>query len=126
METFDLSEIQTKAILDMRLSRLVGLEKANIEANISRLEEEVRKYQEILSSHENVVKVVIDELEEIKQKFGDERMTEISNQAADIDDEDLIPVEDIVISLTESGYIKRLTSDTFKVQNRGGDGISSG
>lgn len=126
METFDLSEIQTKAILDMRLSRLVGLEKANIEANISRLEEEVRKYQEILSSHENVVKVVIDELEEIKQKFGDERMTEISNQAADIDDEDLIPVEDIVISLTESGYIKRLTSDTFKVQNRGGVGISSG
>lgn len=126
MSTFGLSEIQTKAILDMRLARLVGLEKANIESNIARLEEEVKKFNEILSSHENVLKVVVDEIEEIKQKYGDERKTEISNQAADIDDEDLIPQEDIVISLTEGGYIKRLASDTFKVQHRGGVGISSG
>jgi len=126
MSTFGLSEIQTKAILDMRLARLVGLEKANIESNIARLEEEVKKFNEILSSHENVLKVVVDEIEEIKQKYGDERKTEISNQAADIDDEDLIPQEDIVISLTEGGYIKRLSSDTFKVQHRGGVGISSG
>lgn len=126
IEKYKLSEIQTKAILDMRLARLVGLEKAGIEANINRLEEEVKRFEEILSSHDKILEVVINELEEIKQKYGDERLTEISNQAADIDDEDLIPEEDIVISLTEGGYIKRLASDTFKVQNRGGVGISSG
>lgn len=126
MTRFDLSEIQTKAILDMRLSRLVGLERDTIVSNIARLEAEAARYEEILSSHENVLKVVTEELEEIKQKYGDERITEISNAAANIDDEDLIPQETIVISLTESGYIRRLNSNTFHVQNRGGVGISGG
>ena len=126
MERFNLSEIQTKAILDMRLARLVGLEKDTIIANIRKLEEEIAKYLDILSSHEKILEVVIAELEEIKAKYGDERVTEISNSAANIDDEDLIPQEDIVISLTEGGYIKRLTSDTFHVQNRGGVGVSAG
>ena len=126
MERFNLSEIQTKAILDMRLARLVGLEKDTIVSNIRKLEEEIAKYLDILSSHEKILEVVIAELEEIKAKYGDERVTEISNSAANIDDEDLIPQEDIVISLTEGGYIKRLTSDTFHVQNRGGVGVSAG
>ncbi len=124
IERFGFTEIQTKSILDMRLSRLVGLEKETIINNIQHLEEEIAKFEYILSSHEHVLNKVIDELLEIKEKYGDERRTEISNVAADIDDEDLIPQENIVISLTESGYIKRLSSDTFKVQNRGGVGIT--
>lgn len=123
-ERFNLSDIQTQAIIDMRLRRLVGLEKSNIEENIARLQQEIAKFEEILSSHENILNVVIEELEEIKSRYGDDRLTEISNQVADIDDEDLIPEEDIVISLTEGGYIKRLTTDTFRVQNRGGVGIA--
>lgn len=123
-ERFNLSDIQTQAIIDMRLRRLVGLEKSNIEENIARLRQEIAKFEEILSSHENILNVVIEELEEIKSRYGDDRLTEISNQVADIDDEDLIPEEDIVISLTEGGYIKRLTTDTFRVQNRGGVGIA--
>lgn len=126
MERFSLSEAQTKAILDMRLARLVGLEKDNIESNIQALHTEIDRLQYILSSHEHILATVIDELKEIKEKYGDERKTEISNENSDIDDEDLIPKEDIVISLTESGYIKRMNVDTFKVQNRGGVGVSGG
>ena len=124
IENFNLSEIQTKAILDMRLSRLVGMERDTIINNIKRLEEEIAYFEWILSSHEHVLEIVVKELEEIKARYGDERRTEISNVAADIDDEDLIPQEDIVITLTESGYIKRLTADTFRVQNRGGVGVT--
>ena len=124
MERFNFSEVQTKSILDMRLARLVGLEKDTIISNIQSLREEIERLEYILSSHEHVLEKVVEELEEIKQRFGDERRTEISNIAADIDDEDLIPQQNIVISLTESGYIKRLTSDTFQVQNRGGVGIT--
>ena len=124
MERFGFTEVQTKSILDMRLARLVGLEKDTIIANIERLKQEIANFEYILSSHEHVLNKVVDELLEIKERFGDERRTEISNIAADIDDEDLIPQQDIVISLTKSGYIKRLTSDTFKVQHRGGVGIT--
>lgn len=124
MERFAFTEVQTKSILDMRLSRLVGLEKETIIANIQRLREEIANFEYILASHEHVLSKVVDELLEIKEKYGDERRTEISNIAADIDDEDLIPQEEIVISLTESGYIKRLSADTFKVQHRGGVGIT--
>ena len=124
MARFEFTEVQTKSILDMRLSRLVGLEKETIIANINRLEQEIAAFEYILSSHEHVLDKVIEELLEIKERYGDERRTEISNIAADIDDEDLIPQENIVISLTESGYVKRLSSDTFKVQHRGGVGIT--
>ena len=124
MERFGFSEVQTKSILDMRLARLVGLEKDTIIANIERLREEIANFEYILSSHEHVLNKVVDELLEIKERYGDDRRTEISNIAADIDDEDLIPQQDIVISLTKSGYIKRLNSDTFKVQHRGGVGIT--
>ncbi len=123
IETFSLSEVQAKAILEMRLGRLVGLEKDKIVDEISLLKNEVEKFRYILSSHEHVVNIVVEELEEIKQKYGDERKTEINNNLIDIEDEDLIPEEDVVITLTTNGYIKRLVSDTFKVQNRGGRGI---
>lgn len=123
IETFNLSEIQAKAILDMKLARLTGLEKENIEGESLKLKEEITNYNSILSDHAKIVEIVDNELEEIKRKFGDERKTEISNQISDIDDEDLIPEEEIMITLTSSGYIKRVASDTFKTQNRGGKGI---
>ena len=126
IERFNLSEIQAKAILDMRLVRLVGLELNNIKENIASLNAEIARLENILSSHHNILEVVVNELKEIKEKYGDERITEISNDISMIDDEDLIPREDVVISMTESGYIKRMSLDTFKVQNRGGVGVSGG
>ena len=126
IERFNLSEIQAKAILDMRLVRLVGLELNNIKENIASLNAEIARLENILSSHHNILEVVVNELKEIKEKYGDERVTEISNDISMIDDEDLIPREDVVISMTESGYIKRMSLDTFKVQNRGGVGVSGG
>lgn len=126
IERFNLSEIQAKAILDMRLVRLVGLELNNIKENIASLNTEIARLENILSSHHNILEVVVNELKEIKEKYGDERVTEISNDISMIDDEDLIPREDVVISMTESGYIKRMSLDTFKVQNRGGVGVSGG
>lgn len=126
IERFNLSEIQAKAILDMRLVRLVGLELNNIKENIASLNVEIARLENILSSHHNILEVVVNELKEIKEKYGDERITEISNDISMIDDEDLIPREDVVISMTESGYIKRMSLDTFKVQNRGGVGVSGG
>ena len=126
IERFNLSEIQAKAILDMRLVRLVGLELNNIKENIASLNTEIARLENILSSHHNILEVVVNELKEIKEKYGDERITEISNDISMIDDEDLIPREDVVISMTESGYIKRMSLDTFKVQNRGGVGVSGG
>ena len=126
IERFNLSEVQAKAILDMRLVRLVGLELNNIKENIASLNVEIARLENILSSHHNILEVVVNELKEIKEKYGDERVTEISNDISMIDDEDLIPREDVVISMTESGYIKRMSLDTFKVQNRGGVGVSGG
>lgn len=126
IERFNLSEIQAKAILDMRLVRLVGLELNNIKENIASLNVEIARLENILSSHHNILEVVVNELKEIKEKYGDERVTEISNDISMIDDEDLIPREDVVISMTESGYIKRMSLDTFKLQNRGGVGVSGG
>jgi len=123
IETYQISEIQAKEILDMRLSKLTGLEKAKIEDEIARLNAQIAEYKEILSDRKNELKVVLDELEEIKNKFGDERRTDISNEISNIDDEDLIPEEEIIITLTKNGYIKRLATDTFRTQNRGGRGV---
>ncbi|MDY2574877.1 MAG: DNA gyrase subunit A [Bacilli bacterium] len=123
MDRFSLTETQTKAILDMRLARLTGLERDSIVNEINSLNEAIREYREILSNHEKVVEVVVKELEEIKQKYGDERRTEISNDTSMIDDEDLIPQEDIIITITSGGYIKRQDPDSFKSQRRGGKGV---
>ena len=123
MERFKLSEIQTRAILDMRLARLTGLERESIANEISSLNEDISRYRAILSDHQKVEDIVVEELEEIKNKYGDERKTLISNDTSMIDDEDLIPVEDIIITITSNGYIKRQDPDSFRIQKRGGKGV---
>ena len=123
MERFNLSEIQTQAILAMTLRRLTGLEKQKLEAERAQLEINIAKYRDILSSREKIIDVMVEELLDIKQRFGDERKTEISNELATIEDEALIPEEEIVIALTVNNYVKRMTTDTFRTQNRGGRGV---
>ena len=123
MEKYGFSEPQVQAILAMNLRRLTGIENEKLEAERVQLEKNIAEYKRILSARENEVEVVIKELLEIKEKFGDERRTEITNSDASIDDEDLIPQEDIVITLSRGGYVKRLSADTFRTQNRGGRGV---
>ncbi len=124
MTKFGLSEIQTNAILEMRLRRLTGLEREKIEAELNELLDKIKYYNEILGSEEKVLAIIREELLEIKNKYGDDRRTHIDMTAVDyIEDESLIPVENIVITLTNKGYIKRMTSETYKTQNRGGVGI---
>jgi len=123
MDKYGFSEPQVQAILAMNLRRLTGIENEKLEAERVQLEKNIAEYKRILSSRENETEVVIKELLEIKEKFGDERRTEITNSDASIDDEDLIPQEDIVITLSRGGYVKRLSADTFRTQNRGGRGV---
>ena len=123
MKQFDFSELQVQAILAMNLGRLTGIETEKLEAERVQLEKNIEEYKRILSSRENETEIVVNELLEIKEKFGDDRRTEITNSDASIDDEDLIPQEDIVITLSRGGYVKRLSADTFRTQNRGGRGV---
>ena len=123
MEKYDFSEAQVQAILAMTLRRLTGIEEDKLEAEKAQLEVNIAEYNHILSSRENEIEVVVKELLEIKEKYADERRTEITNDAANIDDEDLIPQENIVVAITRGGYVKRLTSDSFRAQHRGGRGV---
>ncbi len=123
MNRFNLSEKQCKAILDMKLQRLTGLARAEIASNIEQLERDIAEYHRILENKEALLEIVRTELLEMKNKFADPRRTEITNDYSNIDDEDLIPQEDIVVSLTINGYVKRVTTDTYKSQNRGGRGV---
>ncbi|MFV0381058.1 MAG: DNA gyrase subunit A [Breznakia sp.] len=123
MEQFKLSDIQAKAILDMQLRRLTGLQREKIEDEYNALVTQISDLKDILANAERVLEIICIELEEIKAKFGDERKTEISDEGIDIEDEDLIPVEEITISMTASGYIKRVPIDTYRTQNRGGRGV---
>ena len=123
IERFGFTEIQTKEVLSMTLRRLTGLEKEKLLQEREQLEINIAKYRLILSSRENMVDVVLTELDEIKNKFGDERRTEISNQEANIDDESLIPEEEIIVSITKKGYVKRMSPDEFRTQKRGGKGV---
>ncbi|MBO6280552.1 MAG: DNA gyrase subunit A [Bacilli bacterium] len=120
---YGFSEAQVQAILAMTLRRLTGIETDKLEAEKAQLELNIKEYNRILSSRENEIEVVVKELLEIKAKYADARRTEITNDAASIDDEDLIPQENIVVAITRGGYVKRLTSDSFKAQNRGGRGV---
>ena len=121
---FGLDDIQSQAILDMRLRRLTGLERDKIEAELAELHAKIEDLRSILASEERVLNIIKEEMLEIKNRFGDERRTKIDMTAIDyIEDESLIPNEDVIIALTNKGYIKRTTSDTFKSQNRGGVGI---
>ena len=123
MAKYGFSEIQVNAILAMNLRRLTGIETEKLQAERAQLEKNIAEYNRILSSKENETEVVREELLEIKGRFGDKRRTEISMSDASIDDEDLIPEEDIVVTLSRTGYVKRLSADSFKAQHRGGRGI---
>ncbi len=123
MEGFGLTEIQAKAILDMQFRRLTGLEREKIENEYQDLLIKIADYKDILANHYRIEQILKNELTEIRAKFGDPRKSEIIDAVADMEDEDLIPVEDIIITLSENGYIKRIPRSTYKVQNRGGKGI---
>ncbi len=121
---FNLTEIQAQAILDMRLQRLTGLEREKIEQEYKDIVAEIKRLKELLGSELLIFKTIKEELLEIKRKYGDERKTVITAAADDIGIEDLIDEEDIVITLTHFGYVKRLPVDTYKSQKRGGRGIT--
>lgn len=124
-ETFGLTEIQAKAILAMQLRRLSGLERDKIEKEYQEILMTIADLEDILANHDRVLQIIREDLTEINEKYGDDRKTEISDASFDMEDEDLIPVEDSIIMLTESGYIKRQPVDTYHTQNRGGRGIKS-
>ena len=124
MSKYNLSEKQSQAILEMKLRRLTGLERDKIENELKDLLAEIEELKAILASEEKVLAIIKDEMTEIKNKYGDERRTAIDMTAIEyIEDESLIPVEDIIVTLTNKGYIKRLKSDTYRTQNRGGVGV---
>jgi len=125
MSEFSLSEKQAQAILDMRLQRLTGLEREKIENEYNELMETIKHLKEILDNKELLLKIIKDELIEIRDKYGDERRTEIQISNEDINIEDLIEEQEVVITLTHSGYIKRISADTYSSQRRGGKGIQA-
>ncbi|MBW7456748.1 DNA gyrase subunit A, partial [Paenibacillus sepulcri] len=120
---FSLSYDQAQAILEMRLQRLTGLEREKIEAEYEELQRKIAEYRAILADEQLVLQIISEELEEIKAKFGDERRTELMAGENEILDEDLIPREDVIISVTHSGYVKRLPVSTYRSQKRGGRGV---
>ena len=125
IEIFSLSEKQANAILEMRLRRLTGLERDKIEEEYAELIKHIEYLKSILASEEKLLGVIKDELLEIKAKYNDERRTEIQKVVNEIDIEDLIQEEEVVITLTHGGYIKRISADTYSAQRRGGKGIQA-
>jgi len=123
MERFGLSERQAQAILDMRLQRLTGLERDKLEAEYAELQKLIAYYREVLANESMVFGIIKDEILEIKRKYADERRTEISNIDGDIDMLDLIDEEDMVVTMTHLGYVKRLPRSTYRAQRRGGKGV---
>ncbi|MCI8284553.1 MAG: DNA gyrase subunit A [Firmicutes bacterium] len=124
MDRFSLSDVQAQAILDMRLARLQGLEREKIENEYNELQEKIAWYNKILSDIKVLMGVIRDELTEIKEKFGDERKTEVVADSGEINEEDLIQEHQVAVTLTHLGYIKRVSMDTYKTQKRGGKGIT--
>ncbi len=122
MERFELSEIQARAILDMRLQKLTGLERDKVKAEYAELMETINDLKDILGNEERRMSIIKEELEEIKEKYGDERRTEIVYSADDFKIEDIIPNEKVVITISHLGYMKRTKLDEYKIQNRGGRG----
>lgn len=123
MERFGLSAIQAQAILDMRLARLQGLEREKLDKEYSELMDRIAYYRAILSDEAMLMGVIKAELLEVRDKWGDERRTKLSPDASDFEDEDLIEEENVAVTLTHLGYIKRVPADTYKAQRRGGKGI---
>ena len=122
-EEFGIDDEQAKAILDMQLRRLTGLSRDKIVADLEELYVEIKDLKDILANHSRVIEIIKSELTAIKEKYGDERRTEIIEGEISMEDEDLIPEGDVIISLTTNGYVKRLPIDTYKLQNRGGRGV---
>jgi DNA gyrase subunit A len=125
MERFELSQVQAQAILDMQLRRLQGLEREKIEAEYQELQKKIEYYLSLLSDEEILDQVLIDEITELKDKYGDDRRTEIAAVENEIDVEDLIEEEKSIFTLTMAGYIKRTSTDTYRAQRRGGRGITA-
>ena len=123
MTSFKLSEKQAQAILDLRLQRLTGLEREKIEEEYQEVLKAIEAYKEILADEKKILGIVKKELTEVKNKYGDARRTRLTIDTSEIDVEDLIAEEDVVITLTHGGYIKRIPLDTYRRQNRGGKGI---
>ena len=124
MERFGLSDLQASAIIAMRLGRLSGLEREKIENELADILARIAEYEAILADENKVLQIVRDEISAIGEKYGDERRTEIQAVSGEVDIEDLIPVEDCVITLTHYGYMKRMAMDVYKTQRRGGRGIT--
>ncbi|MBQ1346477.1 MAG: DNA gyrase subunit A, partial [Erysipelotrichaceae bacterium] len=122
-QEFGIDDIQGKAILDMQLRRLTGLSREKIINELNELYIEIDDLKDILANHSRVVQIIKDELTIIKNKYGDKRRTEIIEGDVSMEDEDLIPMEDVIISLSNNGYVKRLPIDTYRLQNRGGRGV---
>ena len=123
MARFELTDVQAQAIVDMRLRALTGLEREKLEAEYAELMEKIRKLQAILADRNTLLRVIREEILAIAEKYGDDRRTSIGFDAYDISMEDMIPRENTVITMTKLGYIKRMTVDNFRSQNRGGRGI---
>jgi DNA gyrase subunit A len=124
MDRFELSQLQAKAILEMRLKRLSGLEGEKLELELKELLETIEALEYILSSEDKKREIIREQLQNISQQFGDERRSEISlSLDLELEDEDLIPVEDVIITITSSGYCKRMNTEVYKTQNRGGKGM---
>ncbi|RLF33748.1 MAG: DNA gyrase subunit A [Thermoplasmata archaeon] len=123
IERFEFSDKQVKAILDMRLQKLTGLEIEGVEKDYNETKQLIQQLEELLGNRENILNEIKKELLEIKEKFGDERRTDIVEGEIDIEIEDLIPVQDVVVTITDSGYIKRIPCETYRTQRRGGKGL---
>lgn len=123
IERFGLSHEQAQAILDMRLQRLTGLEREKIENEYQELMKRIAELREILADEQLILQIISEELQEIKERFNDERRTEITVGEDSILDEDLIPREEVIITITHTGYIKRLPANTYRSQKRGGRGV---
>ena len=123
IDRFELTDVQAQAIVDMRLRALTGLEREKLEAEYADLMEKIRKYEAILADRNLLLRVIREEILAIAEKYGDDRQTSIGYDVYDISTEDLIPRENTVITMTKRGYIKRMTVDNFRSQNRGGRGI---
>ncbi|MFQ5800494.1 MAG: DNA gyrase subunit A, partial [Candidatus Hydrothermarchaeales archaeon] len=123
LDKFGLSPEQAQAILDMRLQRLTALEREKIDSEYEQLQMDIKYYKEVLADPTKVLEIIKKELEGLKAKYGDERRTIILEDELDLEDEDLIPVEDMIVTITNTGYIKRLPVDTYRSQRRGGKGV---
>jgi DNA gyrase subunit A len=123
MEEFELSEIQARAILDMRLARLTGLEIEKLQEEIDEVRATIADLEDILADEPRRYRIIKDELQHLSDKYGDERRTRIVGETSDLSIEDLIPDEPMVVTISHSGYVKRLPVDTYRTQRRGGRGL---